>query len=151
MTLHEDIKSSLQNAMKTKNTVKLRVVRGLLTAFVNELVATGKTPQDILTDDEVLIVIKRASKQRKESIAQYQSAGRNELAVPEQEELELLELYLPKMMSQNEIRSIAEAQKSKLGIEDKSKMGILIGAIMKETSQKADGSDVKEVTESLFK
>jgi len=150
MALHEDIKSSLKDAMKAKDAVRLRVVRALLTAFMNEMVATGRTPQDTLTDDEVLTVIKRASKQRKDSIEQYETAGRDELAVPEKEELEVLETYLPTLMTQDEIRPIAEAKKAELGAEDKSKMGILIGAIMKELGGKADGGDVKAVVESIL-
>ncbi len=150
MALHEDIKSSLKDAMKAKDAVRLRVVRALLTAFMNEMVATGRTPQDTLTDDEVLTVIKRASKQRKDSIEQYETAGRDELAVPEKEELEVLETYLPTLMTQDEIRPIAEAKKAELGVEDKSKMGILIGAIMKELGGKADGGDVKAVVESIL-
>lgn len=150
MALHEDIKSSLKEAMKAKNAVRLRVVRALLTAFMNEMVATGRTPQDTLTDDEVLTVIKRASKQRKDSIEQYETAGRDELAVPEKEELKVLETYLPTLMTQDEIRPIAEAKKAELGVEDKSKMGILIGAVMKELGGKADGTDVKAVVESIL-
>tara|TARA_B100000745_G_C20128337_1_gene386559 strand:+ start:342 stop:797 length:456 start_codon:yes stop_codon:yes gene_type:complete len=150
MTLHENIKSQLKEAMKAKEEVKLRVVRSLLTAFMNELVATNRTPQDTLADDEALAVIKRSAKQRKESITQYEAAGRDELAVPEKEELEVLESYLPQMMSQDEIRPIAEAKKAELGVDDKSKMGMLIGAVMKELGGNADGGDVKTVIESLF-
>jgi uncharacterized protein YqeY len=150
MSLHENIKAELKEAMKAKEAVRLRVVRGLLTAFMNELVSTGRTPQDILTDEQTLAVIKRASKQRKESITQFEANARPELAVPEKEELEVLETYLPQMMSQAEIQPIAEAKKVELGVEDKSKMGILVGAVMKELAGKADGGDVKEVVESLF-
>ena len=71
MTLHESIKSELKEAMKAKEAVRLRVVRSLLTAFMNELVATSRTPQELLKDDEVMAVIKRAAKQRKESISDF--------------------------------------------------------------------------------
>lgn len=150
MTLHEDIRASLKDAMKAKDAVKLRTVRSMLTAFTNELVATGKTPQDMLDDQGVLSVIKRLSKQRKESIVQYEAAGRPELAEPEKEELAVLESYLPTLMSIDAIRPIAEAKKAELGVTDKSKMGVLVGAIMKELVGKADGADVKQVVESLF-
>ncbi len=136
--------------MKAKDEVRLRTVRSLLTAFTNELVAGGKTPQDELDDEAVLAVIKRAAKQRKESITQYEENGRPELAAPEQEELVVLESYLPELMSQEEIKPIAEAKKAELGIDDKSKMGQLIGAVMKDLQGKADGGDVKAVVESLF-
>jgi uncharacterized protein YqeY len=151
MTLHETIKAQLKEAMKAKDAVRLRVVRGLLTAFMNELVASSRTPQDLLTDEEALAVIKRSAKQRKESITQYEAAGRPELAAPEKEELVVLESYLPQMMSIDEITPIVEAKKAELGIEDKSKMGMLVGAVMKELAGKADGGDVKTVVEQSFK
>lgn len=150
MSLHENIKSSLKDALKAKEEVRLRTIRSMLTAFTNEAVATGGTPQTVLPDEQTLGVIKRLAKQRKESIVQYEAANRPELAVPEKEELTVLESYLPQMMSQDEIRPIAEAKKAELGIEDKSKMGMLMGAIIKELSGKADGGDVKAVVESLF-
>ena len=150
MTSHESIKAELKEAMKAKEAVRLRVVRGLLTAFMNELVATGRTPQDLLTDDEVMAVIKGAAKQRKESITQYEAAARPELAAPEKEELVVLENYLPQMMSIEEITPVVVAKKAELGIDDKSKMGMLVGAVMKELGGKADGGDVKTAVEAQF-
>ena len=128
----------------------MRTVRSMLTAFTNEAVATGGTPQSELSDKQVLSVIKRLAKQRKESIVQYEAANRPELAEPEKEELVVLESYLPQMMSEEEIRPVAEAKKAELGVDDKAKMGILVGAVMKELKGKADGGDVKKVVESLF-
>lgn len=150
MGLHEQIKASLKEAMKAKEEVKLRTVRSMLTAFTNELVSVGKTPQELLEDDEVLGVIKRLAKQRKESITQFEAANRHELADPEKDELVVLESYLPVLMSQDEIRPIAEAKKAELKIEDKSKMGMLIGSLMRDLNGQADGGDVKVVAESLF-
>lgn len=150
MSLHLQIRESLKEAMKAKDAVRLRTVRSILTAFTNELVATGKTPQDMIADDAGLAVIKRLAKQRKDSISQYEAAGRQDLAEPEKEELVVLEGYLPTLMTQEQIRPIAEAKKAELGVTDKAKMGILVGAIMKELGGKADGADVKAVVESLF-
>lgn len=150
MSLHTSLRDSLKEAMKAKDAVTLRTVRNIMTACTNELVATGKTPQDELTDEQVLSVIKRLAKQRKESITQYEAANRPELAIPEKEELVILEAYLPSLMSQEEIRPVAEAKKAELGIDDKAKMGQLVGAVMKELQGKADGGDVKVVVESLF-
>jgi len=150
MTTHESIRAELKKAMKAKEAVRLRVVRQLLTMFMNELVATGRTPQDMLTGDEVMAVIKRAAKQRKESITQYEAAGRDELAAPEKEELVVLETYLPTMMSIEEITPAVLAKKAELGIDDKSKMGVLVGAVMKELAGQADGSDVKLAVEATF-
>jgi uncharacterized protein len=150
MSRHEDIKGELKEALKAKEATRLSVVRGMLTAFTNELVATSRTPQDRLTDDEVLVVIKRLAKQRKDSISQYEAAGRTDLADVEKAELAILEAYLPQLMSQDEIRPIAEAKIAELGVTDKSKLGVLIGAVMKETAGCADGADVKAVVESLL-
>lgn len=136
--------------MKAKDDVRLRTVRGIMTACTNELVATGKTPQDELDDAGTLNVIKRLAKQRKESITQYEAAGRPELAVPEKEELVVLEAYLPTLMTQDQIRPIAEAVKAEMGVEEKSKLGQLVGAVMKKLQGQADGGDVKAVVESLF-
>jgi uncharacterized protein len=150
MSLHEDFKASLKEAMKAKDAVKLGVIRGLLTAFTNELVASSRTPQDMLQDDEVMAVIKRAAKQRKESITQYEAAGRTDLSEPEKAELAILETYLPTLMSQEQIKPVVAAKMTELGITDKSKMGLLVGAVMKELVGKADGGDVKAVVEGMF-
>ena len=148
--LYEDIRAALKDAMKAKDEVKLRTVRSMLTAFTNELVATGKTPQDIPDDATVLTVIKRLAKQRKDSIEQYEAAGRHDLSAPEKEELVVLEAYLPTMMRQDEIEPIAKAKIAELGVTDKSKMGVLVGILMKELNGKADGADVKAVVERLL-
>ena len=150
MATHEEIKGTLASIMKSRDEVKLRTVRSMLTAFTNELVATGKTPQDWLDEDGTMTIIKRLAKQRKDSIEQYEAAGRTDLSEPEKEELAVLESYLPAMMTKEQIRPIAEAKKAELGTEDKSKLGILVGAVMKETKGQADGGDVKVVVESLF-
>ena len=150
MSLHQEIRDGLKEALKAKEEVRLRTIRSMLTAFTNEAVATGGTPQTQLTDEQVLAVIKRLAKQRKESIVQYEAANRPELAVPEKAELIELETYLPQLMTREEILPIAEAKKAELGVEDKSKLGQLVGAVMKELAGKADGGDVKAVVESLF-
>lgn len=150
MSIHTDLRVSLKEAMKAKDEVRLRTVRSIMTACTNELVATGKTPQDELDDAGALAVIKRLAKQRKESIVQYEAANRPELAEPEKEELVILESYLPTLMSQESIRPIAEAVKAELGVEDKAKIGVLVGAVMKKLQGQADGADVKAVVETLF-
>jgi uncharacterized protein YqeY len=150
MSIHTDLRNTLKEAMKAKDEIKLRTVRSIMTACTNELVATGKTPQDELDDAGSLAVIKRLAKQRKESILQYESAGRPELAMPEKEELVVLESYLPTLMTQEQIKPVAEAIKTELGINDKAKMGVLVGAVMKKLQGQADGADVKTVVEGLF-
>ena len=72
MSIKENIQADMKQAMKDKNEVVLTVTRGLLSAFTNELVANGKTPQDMIDDESALAVITRASKQRKDSIEQFE-------------------------------------------------------------------------------
>ena len=150
MTLQETIKASLKEAMLAKDTVRTTVIRGLMSAFTNELVAIGRTPQSSLSDEEVLTVIRRAVKQRKDAIEQFTAAHRQDLAESEQAELDILQTYLPALMPVDEIRKIAEAKKVELGITDKSKTGVLMSTLMKDLKGKADGADVKSVVESLF-
>ncbi len=150
MTIHEQIKEGIKEAMKAKDTVKLNVMRGLATAFVNELVATGKTPQDILDDEKALAVIARTAKQRKDAIEQFTKGGRMDLVEEDTAQLKILETYLPKMMEQGEVEKIAKEIKEKMGIADPTKKGMLMSAIMKELKGKADGSVVKLVVDNLF-
>jgi len=151
MTLHQSIKGGIKEAMLKKDSVRLGVLRGLTAAFTNELVAKSRMPSDELTDEEALAVIKRAVKQRKDSIDQFMKGGREDLAKDEKAELVVLETFLPATMSKDEIRRVAEAKKAELGIADASKLGQFIGTVMKELKGKAAGADVKEVVESLFK
>ncbi len=151
MELHLKIKDELKEAMKAKEATRLRTVRSMLTAFTNELVATGSTPQGVLSDEAVLAVIKRLAKQRKESIVQFEAAERHDLADPEKEELVILESYLPTMMTREQITPIVSAKIAEMGVVDKSKMGMLIGSLMKELNGRADGADVKAVVEELLK
>jgi hypothetical protein len=149
MSLQQDIKEQIKEAMKAKDKTRLAVVRGLTAAMTNELVAKGKKPTDELTDDEALAVVKRASKQRQDSIAQFNAGGREDLASKEEAELKIIEEYLPAQMSREEIEKIAKAKIAELGA-DKSKMGVLIGAVVKETNGTADGAVVKEVVQELL-
>jgi uncharacterized protein YqeY len=148
--LQDKIKEEIKNAMRAKNELRKEVLRGILTAFVNELVAMRRTPQETLEDDAALLVLKRLLKQRKDSFVQFTSGGRPELAEKEAEEMKIIEEFLPQSMSREEIRKIAEAKKAELGVVDKSGMGKFIGAVLKECKGAADGNDVKAVVEELL-
>lgn len=148
--LVEQIKKEVTEALKAKDALRLEVLRGVLAAFTNELVAQKRTPQETLEDDAALTVIKRLVKQRKDSIEQFTKGDRQDLADKEAAELKILEVYLPAMMSQDEIRKVALKKKDELGIEDQSKAGMLVGAVMRELKGQADGADVKAVIDSLF-
>lgn len=150
MSLQTNIKEQMKEAMKAKDTVKLGVVRGLSSAFTNELVKLGKMPQDELSDEDALAVIRRAVKQRKDSIEQFVTGGRPELAEDEKAELAILETYLPAMMSKEDVMTIAKTKMTKMGAVDKSKAGMFMGALMKDLKGKADGDVVKAVVDELL-
>jgi len=149
--LHEKIKVELKEAMKEKNAVKLSVVRGLLAAFVNEAVTRGHKPDQLLTDEEALTVIKRLAKQRQDSIRQFTAGGRGDLAEAEQAELAYLETYLPAMMGPEEIKPVVEKVIAALGATTKADAGKVIGAAMKELKNRAEGAAVKALVEELLK
>lgn len=148
--LHEQIKNSIKDAMKAKDQVRLDVLRGLVTAFTNELVATARTPQDMLTDEQAIAVITRASKQRKDSIEQFTKGGRMDLVEGEKAQLAVLEAYLPKLMEKDEIEKIVKAEFDKLEAKDSTKKGMFMASVMKELKGKADGAIVREVVDTLF-
>jgi uncharacterized protein YqeY len=150
MTLQETIRTDMVHAMKSKHEVRLSVLRGLLSMFTQELTATKRTPQDTLSDDEVLGLIRRALKQRREAAAQFRTGGREDLATSEDEEAVILEAYLPQLLAKDAIEKVVRAKMAACGVADKSGQGKLIGAVMAELKGIADGKDVKEVVESVL-
>ncbi|MFA5840840.1 MAG: GatB/YqeY domain-containing protein [Candidatus Paceibacterota bacterium] len=148
--LHEQIKNGIKEAMMAKDALRLKAFRAMSAAFTNELVAKNKKPQEMLTDEEVLVVITKLAKQRKDSIEQFKKGGREDLVKEEGDELAIFETYLPKLMDKAEVEKIAQAKKDELGITDATKKGMLMSALMKDLKGKADGMVVKEVVDSLF-
>lgn len=150
MAIHENLKMEIPDALRAHDEVKLRTLRSLVTAMVNEVVAKKRKPDEFLTDDEALTVLKRAASQRKDSIEQFEAAGRHELAAPEKEELTLIETYLPTLMSREAVENFVKAKLSELGVTAKAEAGKATGLIMKELKGQADGGLVKEVVDSLL-
>ena len=150
MTIHEQIKAGIPDAMRAKDAVRLQTYRSLVTMMTNEVVSKKRKPDELLTDEEALAVLKRASNQRKDSIEQYEKGGRPELAVNEGEELLIIEEMLPAQMPRAEIETVVKAKMSEMGVTDKSGTGKLIGSVMQELKGRADGGAVKAVIDSLL-
>ncbi len=140
----------MKDAMRAKDATKLAVVRGLMSAMTNEAVTKGKGPDGILTEDETLTVIMRAAKQRRDSIEQFETGGRPELAEPEKAELAILQTMLPAQMSRDEIVAATTAKAAEMNVTDKTGANQLMGALMKDLKGKADGTLVKEVVDQMF-
>lgn len=150
MTIQEQIKDDLKESMKAKNTVKTGVLKSFISEFTNESVKLGRTPQDPVSNEESLSVIKRLSKQRKDSIEQFEKGGRPELAEVEKAELAIIEEYLPEMMSEEEVRAHVLQKKDEMNISSVDQFGQLIGAVMADLKEKADGSVVKKVIDEAL-
>ncbi len=145
--LHQDIKGEIKQAMLAKDEIKLTVVRGLVAAFTNELVAKKRKPDEFLNDDEALGVVGREAKKRKDAIEQFRAGGREDLAKNEETELKIIEKYLPAQMSEAEIEKAVRAKMAELGSAEQGK---LMSALMKELKGKADGAAVKAAVEKIL-
>ena len=146
--MQEQIKAGIKAAMMARETDKLNTLRLVSAAFTTELVTQGRPPQEVLTDEDCLKVIKKMTKQRKDSIEQYTAAGRPELAEEEQTELTILESFLPAQMSEADIETKVKAKLAESPI-DATKKGQFVGMMMKELGSTADGALVKSVIERL--
>ncbi|MBI2474595.1 MAG: GatB/YqeY domain-containing protein [Candidatus Taylorbacteria bacterium] len=150
MSIHLKINNDAKEAMLKKEAVRSLVLKGVKAAFVNELMAQADPKKTELTDEEALSIIRRLVRQRKDSIDQFTKGGRPELAASEAAELKVLEAYLPLLMTEADIRKVANRKKSELGFSDKSKIGMLMSAVMKELKGKADGALVKKIVDEII-
>lgn len=129
---------------------RVNVIRMLVASFTNELVSLGRVPTDTLSDEEVLKVLKREVKKRKDSIDQYTNAGRPELAEDEKSEMNIINEFLPEMMSKEEITKRISERLANETI-DPAKKGQFMGVMIKELGDIADGALVKEIVDGLIK
>ena len=146
MSLHQQIKAEIKEAMIAKDTLRLGVVRGLVSAFTNELVSKRRKPDEELSDEDVLNVISKQVKQRKDSIEQFIKGNRPELAESEKAEMSVLEKYLPAQMSEQEIVDYVNSKPK----PDVSMKNQFMGGIMKDLKGNADGMLVKKAVGNLF-
>ena len=137
MNLKEKIKSDLKDAMKSGDNVARGVLRLLSSDIKNEEISLKKE----LVDDGVLKIIKKDIKRHKESIEQYKTGGRKDLAEQEKRELEILKKYMPEQMSEDEIRKIVV---DIIATSD-ADFGKVMGAAMKEIGGNVDGSIVSGI------
>ena len=153
--LTQKIRTDMLAAMRAKDSLRLDTLRGAMAAFTNELVSKGRRPTEELYDPEVITVLKRLAKQRKDSADQFAAGGRDDLFSKEMKELKIIEEYLPPSVPREEIEKVARAKMAELGITAVATAGLsaqtgkLIGAVMKEFAGRADGEDVKAVIAAI--
>ncbi len=139
----------LKAAMKSGDVLKRDTIRFVQSAVKNEAIEMRK-PASELSDEEVLAVVKKLSKQRKDSIAQYQAANRMDLVEKEQAELALIEVYLPAQLPEAEVERIVREAIAETGATDKSALGKVMGVAMKKATGQVDGNVIRTIAERLL-
>ncbi|MBO8164109.1 MAG: GatB/YqeY domain-containing protein [Brevibacillus sp.] len=141
MSLLERLNQDMKQAMKDKAAVKLSVIRMIKAAVKNEEIQKG----DSLSDDDVLTILTRELKQRRDSLQEFEKAGREDLASKTREEIDVLTSYLPEQLSEADIRQLVRETIAAVGAASKKEMGKVMGAIMPKVKGRADGTLVQQI------
>lgn len=136
MTLQERIDSDLMDAMRAKQAGKLAVLRGLKSALKY---AAIEKPDGVMDDSAATQVIRKQVKQRQDSIESFEKGGRPELAAKEKEELEILNAYLPKGLSADELSAMVRETIAEAGATSRAQMGAVMKALQAKLAGRADG------------
>jgi len=137
MTLQERIDSDLKDAMRAKNAERLSVLRMLKSAL--RYGAIEKSAEGTLDDAAAIQVIRKQVKQRQDSIESFEKGGRPELVAKEKEELEMLNAYLPKGLSAEELATLVREAIAEVGATSKAQMGAVMKALQAKVAGRADG------------
>lgn len=133
-------------ALKSKDKNRLSTIRMLKSAIKKEEINKKQS----LNDDEVIAVIMREVKQRKDSIAQYEQAGRGDLADKEKAEIEVLAAYLPEPLSDEELKDLVKQVIQEVGATSKADIGKVMGAIIPKVKGRADGRQVNRIVQEML-
>ncbi len=149
MTLKETLSDHIKNAMLQKDALRLGTLRMIKAKLLEKEVEKRTSPDKVgvTAEDEMQVLISSA-KMRKESIEEFEKAGRKDLADKERAELEIIQEYLPKQMSREEVEKIVNELAASLGAQTQKDFGKLMGAVMKELRGKVDGKIVQEVVKA---
>lgn len=141
MSLLERLNEDMKVAMKNKDKHKLSVIRMIKSSLQNEAIKLGRD----LKEDEELTVLSREVKQRKDSLREFETAGRSDLVEKIQTELTYVEHYLPEQLSEDELKTIIQNAIQQTKATSKSDMGKVMGVVMPKVKGKADGSLVNKL------
>ncbi|MCM2282107.1 MAG: GatB/YqeY domain-containing protein [Bdellovibrionaceae bacterium] len=145
MGLKEQISNDMKEAMKAKEMDKLNALRMVQAAFKNREIELRPNP---INEDELIGVLKKLVKQRKESIEQYAAAKRQDLVDNETRELHLLETYLPAQMGREQIEKIVADVIAETGAKSQKEMGAVMKTVIARTAGAADNKIVSEIVKS---
>ncbi|WP_338451569.1 GatB/YqeY domain-containing protein [Niallia oryzisoli] len=143
MNLLERLNSDIKQAMKNKEKDKLTTIRMIKASIQNEAIKLGSE----LSEEEELTVLSREVKQRKDSLHEFEKAGREDLAEKIRTELQYVELYMPEQLSEEEVTEIVKQAISETGASSKAEMGKVMSAVMPKVKGKADGSLVNKLVQ----
>jgi len=146
ISLKKKLNDDLRRALKERDKCRSSVIRLLLSAIHNVEIAR----RDSLEDSDILGVIAKETKQRKESIEAFKKGNRLDLVAQEEAELAILETYLPEQMSYNEIVSIASKVINEVAAQGPRDMGRVMGKLMPQLKGKADGKIINEIVTELL-
>jgi uncharacterized protein YqeY len=145
MEIRDQVMADVKDAMRAKDQLKLNTLRFLQAAVKNREIELRPNP---ITSDEVMGVIKKLVKQRKESIEQYQAGNRQDLADQEAAELKVLEGYLPAQMGRDQVEKVVTEVIAALGAKTVKDMGPVMKEVIARTAGTADNKTVSEVIKS---
>ena len=148
MSLMEQVEKDIIAAMKSKDALKVSTLRMMKSALGNYLIQAQK---DKAEDAEVLGIITKQAKQRRESLESFEEAGRKDLADKEKAELAILESYLPKQLTDEELRVEVQKAIQLSGAKSPADIGKLMKALMPAIQGKADGRRVQEAVKAILK
>lgn len=151
MSLKEKLNEDLKEAMKACKEFETGVLRMLLSSLHNkEIEKKGKSGDSMLLDEEVIEVLSKEAKKRKEAAELFNNAGRQELGEKELRELELVKKYLPEQISAEEIEKVVKAAVEKTGAKTVKEFGKVMAEAMKDLKGKADASAVSEAAKKFL-
>ena len=148
MSLELKITTSLKEAMKSKNQMALTALRAVKSAIL--LHKTQKSSVGELSHEDELKILQKLVKQRKESADIYNGQGRNDLADPELKEAELIQQFLPKALSQDEVKEVVKSIIDETGAEGMKDMGKVMGMSTKKLMGKADGKMISTIVREFL-
>ena len=148
MALFDQISEDIKSAMKARDKVRLETLRNIKKVFLEARTAPGAN--DTLADADALKFISKLAKQGKETATTYTQAGRQDLADAELAQVEVLESYLPKQLSQEEIEAEVKKIIAEAGATSMKEMGKVMGTASKQLAGKADGRVISEIVKKLL-
>ena len=141
----DKLQEDLKEAQLARDEVKVSTLRLLLSEIKNAEIAKGGPSAGGLSDEDVVSVIQKEVKKRKEAAAGFRSGGREDSALKEESELKILEGYLPAQMSNEELTKVVEDTITEVGVSSIQDMGKVIGAVMGKVKGQADGGVVSKI------